>query len=139
LSRASFSIFRPVEHAEDRAEHARFADLAAEEHVVGDRQRRRQRQVLVDGLDAGVARLHRRAELHLLAFEADLAFIRGDRARYRLDQRGLAGAVIADDGEDFAGIEVEIGVVERGDAAIALDETACGENGFACMITPKPF
>ena len=38
-------------------------DLAAEEHVVGDRQRRRQREVLVDRLDAGVARLHGRAEL----------------------------------------------------------------------------
>ncbi len=53
-----------------------FADLAAEEHVVGDRQRRRKREVLIDGLDAGVARLHRRLEVDLLALQRDLALIR---------------------------------------------------------------
>ncbi len=109
---------------------AGFADLAAEEHVVGDRQRRRQRQVLVDGLDAGVARLHRRTELHRLAFELDFALVGIDGAGDRLDQRGFSGTVVADHGEDFAGIEIEIGIVERGDAAIALDETARGEKGL---------
>ncbi len=42
----------------------------------------------------------------------------------------LPGAVIADDGEDLARIEVEICIVERGHASITLDETAGGENGF---------
>ena len=55
---------RAVEHAEPAApSRPRLADLAAEEHVVGDRQRRRQREVLVDRLDAGLARLHRRVEV----------------------------------------------------------------------------
>ena len=49
---------------------ARLPPLAAEEHVVGDGQRRRQREVLVDGLDAGGARLDRRAEVHGLAVDA---------------------------------------------------------------------
>jgi hypothetical protein len=59
-------------------------------------------------------------------------------ARDRLDHRGLAGAVVADHGKDFAGIEIEIGLVERGDAAIALDETAGGEKGSsasACYLS----
>ena len=45
-----------------------------------------------------------------------------------LDQRRLAGAVVADDAEDLARHEIEIGVVERGDAAVALDEAARLEN-----------
>ena len=49
---------------------ARLPQLAAEEHVVGDRQRRRQREVLVDGLDAGIARVDRRAEMHRPALRA---------------------------------------------------------------------
>jgi hypothetical protein len=58
-------------------------------------------QRLVDGLDAGMARIERRVEPHLLALEADLAFIRVDAPETRLDQRRLAGAVVADDGKDF--------------------------------------
>ena len=69
LSRARFSIAGRSSMRNQSPEKARFADLAAEEHVVGDRQRRRQRQVLVDGLDAGIARLHRRLEVDRLAFQ----------------------------------------------------------------------
>ena len=54
----------------------------------------------------------------------DLAFVRNDRAGDRLDQRRLAGAVVADHGQDLARIEIEIGIVEGGDAAVALDEAA---------------
>ena len=42
----------------------------------------------------------------------------------------LAGAVVADDRQDLVGVEIEIGVVERGDATVALDELAAGEDGF---------
>ena len=59
-----------------------------------------------------------------LAVEPDLALVGHDRAGDRLDQRRLAGAVVADDGEDLARIEVEVGMVERGDAAVALDQAA---------------
>ena len=62
--------------------------------------------------------------MHDLAAEADLAGVRDHGAAERLDQRRLAGAVVADHGEDLAGIEIEVGVVERGDAAVALDELA---------------
>jgi hypothetical protein len=42
-----------VELAQQLAHEAGFAQLAAHEHVVGDRQRRRHGEGLVDGLDAG--------------------------------------------------------------------------------------
>src|SRR6202021_1616677 len=53
-----------------------------------------------------------------------------DRAAQGLDQRRLAGAVVSDDRQDFARIKVEVGVVERGDAAVTLDEGASHEGRF---------
>ena len=51
------------------------------------------------------------------------------RAGERLDQAGLAGAVVADDGQDLAGQQVEVGAVERGDVAVALDQAAGLQHG----------
>ena len=70
--------------------------------------------------------------MYRLAFQPDLAFVGNDGAANRLDQRRFAGAVVADHGQDFARIEVEIRIVEGGDAAIALDQAAGGEKGFLC-------
>ncbi len=119
-----------VELAEDLAEQARLAQFAAHEHVVGDRQAGRHRERLVDGLDAGGAGGDRRGEAHRPTLELDLALVDLDGAGERLDQRGLAGAVVADDGEDLAGMKVEIAMVERRDPAIPLDEATRLENGF---------
>ena len=69
--------------------------LAAEEDVGADRQIVGQRQVLVDRLDAVVAGLLRRREGDRLAVEQDLALVGLVDARDRLDQRRLAGAVVA--------------------------------------------
>ncbi|MDT4936440.1 MAG: hypothetical protein QOG80_111, partial [Pseudonocardiales bacterium] len=44
-----------VEHPQHRAEHALAADLAGKKQIAGDVERRRDRQGLVDGFDAGVA------------------------------------------------------------------------------------
>jgi hypothetical protein len=63
-------------------------------------------------------------ELDRLAVEQDLAFVGDGGARQRLDQAGLAGAVVADHGQDFAGAQLEIGAVQRGDLAVALDQAA---------------
>ena len=64
--------------------------------------------------DLAVApRIGRRLEVDDLAVELDLAFV-GDRgARQRLDQRRLAGAVVADHCEDLAGAQFEVGAVQR--------------------------
>ena len=65
------------------------------------------------------ARVERRAEVHRLAVEPDLALVRVQGARERLDQRRLAGAVVADDGEDLARVELEVGAVDGGHVAVA--------------------
>ena len=119
-------------------ERAGLPPLAAEKQVVGDRQRRRQSEVLVDGLDAGVARLDRRAEMHRLAVHQHLAGIGDDRAGEHLDQRRLAGAVVADDAEDLVRPEVEIGMVERHDAAVVLDQAARLQNRLRMSVALMP-
>ena len=115
---------RAVELAEDLAHDARRARLAAEEQVVGDVQRGRDRQRLVDGLDPVRARIQRRAHVDRLAVEQDLALVGHDRAGEALDQRGLAGAVVADHGQDLARPQVEVRAAERGHVAVALDQAA---------------
>ena len=65
----------PVEQPQARAR------LAAEPDVLGDGQLGQHRELLVDGADAGRARLHRRAEANRLPVDADLAGARRGRRR----------------------------------------------------------
>ncbi len=65
-----------------------------------------------------------------VAGQPDFPGVRDHGAAERLDQRRLARAVVADDGEDLAGVEIEIGVVERRDAAVSLDERTRLQDGF---------
>src|SRR5579872_2535841 len=68
--------------------------------------------------------------MHDLAAETDLARIRDHGAAKRLDQGRLPGAVVADHREDLAWIQFEVGMIERSDATIALDELPRREDGF---------
>jgi hypothetical protein len=139
VPRASARMCRAVEHPEHRAEDAGLAFLAAEEQVVGDVEAGRDRQGLVDGLDAGGAGVHRRAEMHRLAVEEDLAAVRDQRAGQRLDQAGLAGAVVADHREDLAGVELEVAAVERGDdPAVALDQALRLQDRVVAVVMSSP-
>src|SRR5271166_402597 len=105
-------------------------NLSAEKHIVRDRERRRQREGLIHRFDARLARGDRRGKTHDLSVEADLAGVRDHSAADRLDQGRLAGAVVADDRQDLVRVEIEIRVVERGDAAVALDQLPAGDDGF---------
>src|SRR5205823_3660448 len=111
-----------VQHAEDPAERTVAAELAAEEEIGRDVERGCDGKILVHGLDPGPARVERRLEVHLLAVEAELALVRLQRAREHLDQRRLAGAVVADHGQHLARVEVEVGTRERRHVAEALDD-----------------
>ena len=112
-----------VEHPEEPAEGARPADLAAQEHVAGDVERRDDGQRLVDGLDPGRACVLRPAEDDRSTLDQDLAGVRDHRARQALDQRRLARAVVADDREDLARIEIEVRPVQADDAPERLDQS----------------
>src|ERR1700722_2594521 len=114
----------PLSHDAGRAR------LPAQEHIVRDRQRRRKSQRLVDGLDARFARRDRRGEVNEFSTQPNLAGVGNDCAAEGLDQRRLAGAVVPNDREDFPRVKVEVGVVERGDPPVTLDEAASHEGRF---------
>ena len=46
-----------------------------------------------------------------------------------VEQRGLAGAVVADEADDLAAAHGQVDVVDRGDAAVALHDAVAGELG----------
>ena len=100
-SRVTCSARPPVDEPE-RAE-AQPQRLLAEQHVGDGVEVVAQREVLVHGLDAVLAR-RRRAEAHRLAADADLAGVRRVQAAEDLDERALAGAVVADEADDLAGV-----------------------------------
>ena len=56
--------------------------------------------------------------------DEDLAAVRPDGARQRLDQGALAGAVVADERDDLARVDGEVGAVQRLDLAVVLGQAA---------------
>src|SRR5262249_20626147 len=104
--------------------------LPAEEHVVGDRQRRRESQRLIHRLDARFARRNRRGEVNNFSAKSNFPRVGNDCAAEGLDQSRLAGAVVSDDSEDLSLKKVEVGVVERGDAPVAFDEATSLKDRF---------
>ena len=82
----------------------RFACSLREEDVLGDRELRDERQLLVDDDDALVLAVADAVEAALLALVEELAVVRAVRvdARHDLHQGRLAGPVLADQGVDLA-------------------------------------
>ena len=100
----------PVDHAG----HARRR--GAEKDVLGHRQVRNEIQLLVDDANAERQRVARAVDVDRLAAHADLAAVLAIRAAENLHQRGLAGAVLAEQHVHFAGVQRQIDAVERDDA-----------------------
>ena len=77
-------------------------------------------------------------QAHRLALEIDLALIELEAARQRLDERRLAGTVVADQPDDLAGTDVEVGAVQRADVAEAARDGArlqqCGHAVPSCCV-----
>ena len=71
-----------------------------------------------------------RVDRDRLALEEDLAAVGRVDADKRLDQRRLAGAVVADERDDLLGKDREVRAVERLDAAERLDDLARFEDGL---------
>ncbi len=89
-----------VRQPAERADPAR--QLAVQEHVVRDGQRRDQREILVDGVDPERACVVDRPEGRLLAVDEDPARVGPVEPAQDLDERRLAGAVVADQAEALA-------------------------------------
>ena len=98
--------------------------LASEKDVLGDGQVGRQRQFLVDQPDPEPVRVGHIADVHTPSVVDNLAGVGTVDAAEDLDERGFAGAVLAEQRVDLAGPQLEVHAVERHDAAEALRHAA---------------
>ena len=105
--------------------------LAAEEQVARDGELRDQRRVLVDRLDAVGDRVGRVPDVDLPALHVDFAAGRAHRARQHLDQRRLAGAVVAEQADDLVAEDAERHAVERAHASVIFADVLHEDEFFA--------
>ena len=105
--------------------------LAAQEDVGGGGEIVAERELLVDDLDAVLARFDRLVEMDLLALHPERAVGRRKVAGDDLDQRRLAGAVVAHQPDDLTRLERKRHVVERVDGSKMLGDFGDFENGHS--------
>ena len=115
------------------------APLTAEEHVLDDVEVVAQREVLVDDLDAEGAGVARRVHGDRAALEEVVARVDGVGAAHALDQRGLAGAVVADERGDLAGLGAEVDALEDVDRPEALEHVAQREDRLVAHRSARSF
>ena len=96
--------------------------LAPQEDVAGDVERVDHLQVLVDDGDTETGRTDRAVDAHRCAIDADLAGVGPVDAGKDFHQRGLAGAVLADECDDLAAGDVEVHLVQSDDAGKVLGD-----------------
>ena len=106
----------PVDHC--------AAVLVADENVLGDVEIGKQQRLLIDGGDAQSLRLGGAAYRDGSTGEKDLAAIRLMHAGDDLDERRFAGAVLAEQGVNFAGMQRKRDVFERLSGVEALGDAA---------------
>ena len=109
-------------------EHAETGDFAAEKQALGDGQMFGEIEFLVDDDDAERLGGAIRRQLDRLAVEQDLAGGRLLEAGENLDERGLAGTVLAHERMDFAGAKIEIDAEEHLHAAEGLADSPRGQH-----------
>ena len=112
--------------AVDQTEAAR---RVADRDIVGDGEVGDERQLLKDAGDAGGVGRGRRRERDQRAIEQHPALVGRHHARHDLDQRRLAGAVLAQHRVDAAGPDREVRILERTHAPVALSHAAHREQG----------
>ena len=98
--------------------------LAAEVHVLDDVEVVAEREILVDDLDPELGGVLRAVDRDRLAVEEDLAAVGRVDAGDALDQRRLAGTVVADERHHLAGAHLEVDVGERLHGAEVLRDPA---------------
>ena len=92
-----------------------------------------QREVLVDDLDPQRVRVLRPVDRHGLALEDHVAVVERVDAGDALDQRALAGTVVADQRGHLSGTNIKVHVPEDVDRAEALIDAAQGQQRIALL------
>jgi hypothetical protein len=87
--------------------------LASEVHVLDDVEVVAEGEILVDDLDPEAAGVLRSVDRDVLPVRVDIAPVHRVDAGDALDQRRLAGAVVAYEGHHLTGPHLEVDIVER--------------------------
>ena len=90
--------------------------LPAQEDVLAGRERRHEVELLVDDGDAGPAGVERRGDGRTDAVDPDRARVGRVGPRQDLDEGALAGAVLAQEGQDLAASQVQVRLLQGMDA-----------------------
>jgi hypothetical protein len=99
-------------------------ELVPEVDVLGDRQPVDDVELLVHGRDAGAQRGDRRGQVRGLALPEHRARVGAVRAGEHLDERGLAGAVLAEQAVHLARPDVQVDAVQGSHTGEVLDDAA---------------
>ena len=94
--------------------------IGAEPDILGDRQARRQAQLLLDHRDAASARVGGRKVMDGLAVDDDFAAVRREHAGQQIDEGRLAGAVLTEQRVDATGSKRDVHVLQHRVAEEAL-------------------
>src|SRR5918996_1994453 len=123
---------RPVEPPQ-RAGH----ELAPEEQVHVHGLRVREREILEDDLDAFAPRIERARQPDITVLEDDPPRGGPVDAGDALDERRLAGAVVADERDDLAAVDAERGVLQSDDGAEILPQVldADERHGYRTLVS----
>ena len=124
---------RQIQHPAARLcdiDHPELARLSAEHDVAHDAHRRHQLEVLVHHADAAGDGVVRARQLDHLVGNHDLARIGPVQTEQHIDERALAGAVLAEQRQDPAGPQLDRDVVVRHDRAEALRDAPAGNQHF---------
>ena len=116
-------------HLGSRRTLERVVRLAAEVHVLDDVEVVAEREVLVDDLDPEPGGVLRAVDRDRLAVEEHLALVDRVDPGDALDQRRLAGAVVADERHHLACADLEVDVRQRLHGAEDLRDSADLEKG----------
>ena len=117
-------VHRLLVHEPEVSENAFAGDLAAEEHVLHRVQVGGEGQVLVHHLHPERGRFLGRGDGDPLPPEVDLSLIERQVSGQCLDERGLACAVVADDGNDLGRVDIKVGSGERPNVAEASGQSS---------------
>src|SRR3954452_1462855 len=111
--------------------------LAPQEEIGGRVEIRGEGEVLIDGFDPDAAGGHRRVEFDRRALNSYLARVGLEDPRHALDESALAGAVVANERDDLAGVQREVRAPQRADSAEALVQLACLQQWLGHYVPPS--
>src|SRR4051794_2426209 len=122
-------FLRPLDHG-GAIDPAGLRRPAADEDVLGDRELRQELELLVDQHEALVDRLPRGGRGVGLPQPGHLPLEGRPRPGDDAGQRGLARAIFPEQGDDLAGVDVQVDLAEHLERAVALRDAAEREDGL---------